>query len=201
MPHVHARSAWRRAAPIQGLEIFRLCRISVCRDPFSLAGQRTAILRVSMSVRAGRRWCGSTRDQLCTTTTARSSRSQTSPHSHQVRAAARRQTPGRHLHRRPRAPRTPVLAPSSFRSSTASMRHASGGRMLFRRLAVPRTSSLLRLAPSRRNGVSRSSSPHTGLNSRPYARGTLARGSRSIACCTCLNSTKPRTRILLFEWK
>ena len=62
---------------------------------------------------------------FCRTTTARSSRLQTSPHSHQMRAAARRQTPGRHLHRRPLAPKTSVRAPLSFHSSTASMRHTS----------------------------------------------------------------------------
>ena len=53
------------------------------------------------------------------------SRLQTSPHRHQMRAAARRQTPGRHLHRRPLAPKTSVRAPLSFHSSTASMRHTS----------------------------------------------------------------------------
>ncbi len=63
----------------------------------------------------------------------------------------------------------------------ASMRHTSGGRMLFRRLLLPRTSSLLCLAPSHRNGVSRSSSSHTGLNSSPCVRGSLAHGSRSSA--------------------
>jgi hypothetical protein len=31
--------------------------------------------------------------------------------------------------------------------------------------------------------------------------GTLARSSRSSACCTCLRSTKPLSRILLFVWK
>jgi hypothetical protein len=138
---------------------------------------------------------------FCWTTTARSSRLQTSPHGRQARAAALRPTPAHHHHRRPRAPRTPVLAPCSFCSLTASTRHTSGDRLPPRRLPAPRTSSPLRLAPSRRNGVSRSSLPHTGPNSRPCVRGTLARGSRSSANCTCPRSTKPRSRILLFVWK
>ena len=102
---------------------------------------------------------------FCRTTTARKSRSsrlQTSPHSPQARAAALRQTPAHNHRRRPRAPRTSVLAPCSFHILTASTRHTSGDRLLSRRLPVPRTSSPLRLAPSRRHGVSRSSSPHTG---------------------------------------
>ncbi len=100
-----------------------------------------------------------------------SSRLQTSPHRHQMRVAAQLQTPGRHLHcdRCPITTKTPVRAPLSFSSSTASMRHTSGGRMLFCRLLLPRTSSLLCLAPSHRTCVSRSSSSHTGLNSRPCA--------------------------------
>ena len=53
---------------------------------------------------------------FCRTTTARSSRLQTSPHSHQMRAAARRQTPGRHLHLHPLATKTSVRAPLSFLS-------------------------------------------------------------------------------------
>ena len=138
---------------------------------------------------------------FCKTTTARSSLLQTRPHSHQLQAAARLQTPGRHLHRRQLATKMPVRAPLSFRSSTDSMRHTSGGRMLFWCLLLPRTCSLLCLAPSHRNSVSRSSSLNTGLNSRPCVRGTLARCSRSIACCTCLRSTKPLPRLLLFVWK
>jgi hypothetical protein len=63
------------------------------------------------------------------------------------------------------------------------------------------TSGPLRLAPSRRNCVSRSSSPHTGPSSRSCVRGMLARGSRSSASCTCLRSKKPRSRILLFVWR
>jgi hypothetical protein len=82
-------------------------------------------------------------------------------------------------------PKTPALAPSSFRNLTASTRHTSGDRLLPRRLPALRTSSPLRLAPSRRNGVLRSSSPHTGPNSRSCVRGKLARGSRSSASCTC----------------
>ena len=138
---------------------------------------------------------------FCRTTTARSSLQRTCPHCRQARAAAPRPTQEHHHHRRQRAPRTPALAPSSFRNLTASTRHTSGDRLLPRRLPAPRTSSQLRLAPSRRNGVSRSSSPHTGLNSRSCVRGTLARGSRSSASCTCLRSTKPRSRILLLVWR
>jgi hypothetical protein len=67
----------------------------------------------------------------------------------------------------------------SFRNLTASTRHTSGDRLLPRRLPVPRTSSPLRLAQSRRNGVSRSSSPHTGPSSRSCVRSTLARGKES----------------------
>jgi hypothetical protein len=73
------------------------------------------------------------------------------------------------LHHSPLASETPVRAPLSFHSSTASMRHTSGGRMLFRHLLLPRTSSLRRLAPFHRNSVSRSSSQHTGLTQKHKA--------------------------------
>jgi hypothetical protein len=139
-------------------------------------------------------------EHFCRTTTARSSLQRTCPHCRQARAAAPRPTQA-HYHRRPRAPRTPALAPSSFRNLTASTRHKSGDRLLPRRLPAPRASSSLRLAPSRRNSVSRSSSPHTCPNSRSCVRGTLARGSRSSTSCTCLRITKPRSRILLFVWR
>ena len=93
------------------------------------------------------------------------------------------------------------VAPSSCRSSTVSMRHTIRGRMLFLCLPVPRTSSLLHLAPSRRNSVSCSSSPHTGPTSSPCVRGTLACCSRSNACYTYPRSTKLLSRTPLFVWK
>ncbi len=138
---------------------------------------------------------------FCRTKTSRSSLQQTCPHCRQVLAAVSMPTQEHHHHHPQGVPRTQALAPSSFSNLTVSTRHARGDRLLPRSLPAPRTSSPLCLAPSSRNGISRSSSPHTGLNSRSCVRGTLACGSRSSDSCTCLRSTKPLSRILLLVWR
>jgi hypothetical protein len=72
-------------------------------------------------------------------TTVRSSRLQTSPHGRQARAAALRPTPAHHHHRRPRGPRTPVLAPcSSLLLPQFNLLHESYKR---RQVAPPASSS------------------------------------------------------------